>query len=413
MKEVNVYKEYNVTSISPDNDIWARMIVDHLTDETDTVLFDFNRIRLIQPWKNGIFKTFIADKRVKIKIYTDETTKNTIDMMLKMGNYDTEGKVENINIVITPSDTSEAKNIRMLASAIGNRIAYNSEDHSLNLDIRYCVTQIGDPETVTSIKVALEKAVEANPDVRVIRLNYTNTNIQGNMFKLLADIEKDCGFDKRGIVVQELDTNEDKIKKLAIHRVLKGSNKKTIGDKLTDIRKDGIKPGAVVMLHLFKESKSKNEFNQMSDGVYSISRVAIFKGFEKRNNEIILKFIAYYKDTFCTRRHYYLENDYEELTEMKTKEYKFEINEIGYSDKFTGARAHFHLPIQFDEKDSLITYKEGVIDVQTIKVTLPEYIKMVLDDNRILYDNNLLLNCIIKTNKYLKFLDNNAKGDKK
>ena len=68
MKEINVYKEYGLTSISPNNDIWAKMIVDHLVDEDDTVVFDFNRIRLIQPWKNEMFKTFIADKRVKIKI---------------------------------------------------------------------------------------------------------------------------------------------------------------------------------------------------------------------------------------------------------------------------------------------------------------------------------------------------------
>lgn len=413
MKEVNVYKEYGMTSISPNNDIWAKMIVDHLTDEDDTVVFDFNRIRLIQPWKNEMFKTFIADKRVKIKIYTDELTKRTIDMMLKMGNYDTEGKVENINIVVETTDTAKIKNTKRLAENVKNVIEYKSDEHMLSLLVRKAVTQIGNPETVDGIKMALEQVVEKHPDIRLIRLNYTNVTIQGNMFKLLAAISKDCGFDKKGIIIEELDTNEDKIKKLAIHRVLKDTMNKSISDKIMDIKNDNIKPGAAVMLHMFKETKSKNEFNQMNDGEYTISRVAIFNGFEKRNNEITLKFTAYFKDTFCTRRHYYLENDYEELTKMKTKEYRFEINEIGYADKFTGTKAHFHLPIQFDENDSLITYKEGVLNVQTIKVTLPEYIKMVLDDNRIKYDADLLLKCIGKTNKYLKYLKKRAIQEEK
>lgn len=406
MKEVNVYKEYGMTSISPNNDIWAKMIVDHLTDEEDTVVFDFNRIRLIQPWKNEIFKTFIADKRVKIKIYTDETTKRTIDMMLKMGNlnYDITDKVENINIIVQTTDTAKVKTIKRLAENVKNVTVYKSDEHLLELLVRKAVTQIGNPETVDGIKMALKQVVEKHPDIRRIRLNYTNVTIQGNMFKLLAAIEKDCEFDKLGIIVEELDTNEDKIKKLAIHRALKDTMNKSISEKIMDIKNDNIKPGAVVMLHMFKETKSKNEFNQMNDGEYAVSRVAIFNGFEKRNNDIVLKFTAYIKDTFCTRRHYYLENDYEELTKMKTKEYRFEVNEIGYADKFTGTRAHFHLPIQFDENDSLTTYKEGVINVQIIKVTLPEYIKMVLDDNRIKYDADLLLKCIGKTNKYLKYM---------
>lgn len=404
MKEVNVYKEYGMTSISPNNDIWAKIIVDHLTDEEDTVMFDFNRIRLIQPWKNELFKTFIADKRVKIRIYTDELTKRTIDMMLKMGNYDTEGKVENINIVVQTTDTTKVKTIKRLAENIKNIIVYDSTEHTLDLLVRKAITQIGNPETVDGIKMALEKTVEAHPDIKKIRLNYTNVTIQGNMFKLLAAIGKDCGFEKAGILVEELDTNEDKIKKLAVHRVLEDTMNKSTSTKLMDIKNDNIKPGAAVMLHMFKETKSKNEFNQMNDGEYTISRVAIFNGYEKRNNEIVLKFTAYFKDTFCTRRHYYLENDYEELTKMRTKEYRFEIGEIGYADKFTGTKAHFHLPIQFDENDSLTTYKEGVLNVQTIKVTLPEYIKMVLDDNRIKYDTDLLLKCIGKTNKYLKFM---------
>ena len=66
------------------------------------------------------------------------------------------------------------------------------------------------------------------------------------------------------------------------------------------------------------------------------------------------------------------------------------------------------MPIQFDENDSLTTYKEGVLNVQTIKVTLPEYIKMVLDDNRVRYDTELLLKCIGKTNKYLKYMKKKA-----
>ena len=186
MKEINVYKEYGLTSISPNNDIWAKMIVDHLVDEDDTVVFDFNRIRLIQPWKNEMFKTFIADKRVKIKIYTDEMTKRTIDMMLKMGNYDTEGKVENINIVVQTTDTAKVKNIKRLADNVKNVISYNSEKHLLELIVRKAVTQIGNPETVEGIKLALEQTVEKHPDVRLIQLNFTNVTIQGNMFKLIA-----------------------------------------------------------------------------------------------------------------------------------------------------------------------------------------------------------------------------------
>ena len=87
------------------------------------------------------------------------------------------------------------------------------------------------------------------------------------------------------------------------------------------------------------------------------------------------------------------------------------IEDIGLYDKYLGALYHFNKPIQYEPSDSITTYKindEG--GVITRKATLPEYIKLVLDDFNVRHDGEELLKAIAETNRQLRKFWKNQEG---
>ena len=157
------------------------------------------------------------------------------------------------------------------------------------------------------------------------------------------------------------------------------------------------------MLSIFKKTRSVNEFGQMNDGMPVISRVAIFKGFKKEyGSEAILSFRSYKKGTFRTREDYCLMNDFnDDIYEMEYQDFNFKISEIGFADKFTGKRAHFNLPIQFDDSGYLYLHSINNGSVSSNKYTLPEYAKYVFDSWGIEYNRDVLDFCISESNRIL------------
>jgi hypothetical protein len=407
MKIVNVGSEYTISSIGNANNIWTRMLQDVINSNEDKVVFDFKDVKLNQPWKNESFKIFITDKRVCMRLYNNEKIKKTIDALIVLSGNSIDGKVDNIEVIDSNVESIRSKNIKALTNKLVNQISYVKDKNGLDtlrFDVGKGVTQIGSIDTVTAISEALNSYAKAYAGkLKKIELNLTGVMIQENCYKYLANLSIENDFKGKGIIYEELDESYAKIKKLMKYRLLSETGSYTDIDKYNIVKKD-IAPGSVVMLHLFKETKATNEFGQMDDGKYTISRPAIFLGYKKDGNNIILSFRTYIKDTFYTRVGYYVEHDMEEeMEKLETKTYDIKLADIGYGEKFTGRRGHFHLPLQFDKADSINTYIYN-FDTERydeISYTLPEYIKAVFDDHKVKYNEAQLNNCIQLTKNWL------------
>ncbi len=402
MRVVNVSNEYGISTIGANSQLWRGMLKNVIDNNDDKVIFDFKDVKLNQPWKNDYFKMFITDKRVCMRVYNNDKLKKNIDALIIFSNNDIDGKVENIVEVDDSVESAKTKQIKNLTSRFLDRLVYRDDNGVgvVRFDVGKDITQIEGNEAVEAIRKALESFIDTyNGKIKKIEVNFTDVIIGQHCFKYLAKMA--CDFINKGLMYEELDTSYDKIKKLAKYRLLLDSMKLSEIDKYNIIKND-ITPGTVVMLHMFKETKSVNEFGQMNDGQYTISRPAIFLGYKKDGNNVVLSFRSYLKNTFFTKIGYYIENGTEdELEGLETKTYNIKLNEIGYSEKFTGRRGHFHLPLQFDKEDMIESYvNEGGAAVKK-SLTLPEYIKEVFDDNEVRYDKDKLDICINMTNKWL------------
>ena len=77
------------------------------------------------------------------------------------------------------------------------------------------------------------------------------------------------------------------------------------------------------------------------------------------------------------------------------------VEQVGLTDKFTGLLYHFNLPIQYSKDDYIQSYcedEDGVI--WQVQLTLPQYIKMVLDSFGVMYNGASLIYAITKTRDF-------------
>ena len=88
MENISVRDSLGVDTISRTTDAWNKLadIADSIDGE---VRFDFRGVTLMEPWKNEDFKQFIKNERVYLKLYTASKTRDTIELLLAMGNLKT------------------------------------------------------------------------------------------------------------------------------------------------------------------------------------------------------------------------------------------------------------------------------------------------------------------------------------
>lgn len=393
MKVVNVKQAYNLSYIGRNNDIWRDMMKE--LDGEEAVLFDFRNVSLQEPWKNEQFKIFITDNRVHMKVYTAEEIKNTLDALLLLSNSNP-GRIENENIVVKSVLSTKDKTRKMIETRLKGAIILEDEGKIVRFPINKLFSQIGDYLTIEGIKCAIQSTVEENDKIETVIVDFGPMSIQTDVFEKISNMDEELGLNNIEI---ELESQNDQILGyIDILRCIKGAKDLTDTDKMERFS-NMFKPGDVGMLTVFKETRKTDLVGRMGNGEALYCRPAIFDGFERSNGTIYLLFRSFPKKFFYTRNHYYLDNDGERLSGLNPLKQKFVISEIGLQREYTGTKGHFNAPIQYDPKDNISTYRSGTTEV--VRVTLPGYIKMVLDDHKYNYNRSRLLNDIITTEKYL------------
>mgnify|MGYP000844788877 FL=1 len=394
MKTIKVSDIYNVTQISKTNsDAWERLYK-LMENETEDVLFDFKDINLEEPWNNEAFKKFIGNERVHMKIYSSEKIKDTIELACKLGNLKT-GRVINEDEIVEVEPVKDLKQEKLIQNIVNNISIVEDTGMLYMPDV---ASQITNHSTVTALEKAIVGFAETT-HIKKLAIDTETMFIQVNIIELLANMIGK--LKSQGIDVIIMSRDPDISGKINMYRCFSGSRKLTPRERIK-IFKETLQPNTVGMLSKFKDTRRVDEFGRKGDGKPIMCRVAIYKGI--KNGQV--HFITFNGKYFFTKLHYSLDHDGEELKNLVTEHYSMPVEQVGLTDKFTGLLYHFNLPIQYSKDDYIQSYcedEDGVI--RQVQLTLPQYIKMVLDSFGVMYNGASLIYAITKTRDFLDKLD--------
>ena len=395
MEVILVKDIINVDTISKSTTAW-KTIAKAIENVEGEIQLNFRGIQLIEPWTNEDFKQLMKDPRVYIKVYTSEEIKATVELMLALGGLKT-GRVENEDIISAYVMSPKEKQIKMIKENMLREMKL--VDNVMTLNISNIVGYITESSTIEALKQASYELHESQ-GVNHFKVRLNGVSATDDMLKKIAETINSFADD--GITLEfESSDDDDAIGKIVTFQCV-GTKKMSVKERY-DIFRQTIKPRTVGMLTKYARSIKLDSLGRMGDGKPIMCRTAIFNGFKKKDNVIHAVFTTFPLSTFYTKQDYYLENDGEILKRPKTIEISMPLTDIGVCDKFTGREYHFNMPIQLDPEASLsISKVDEENKIVTKKVTLPEFIKMVLDDHGIAYDSGALLDAIIETKRYLK-----------
>lgn len=396
MRTVNVNKEYGIYYISKGNKIWTSLIDSLEGDEP--VLFDFRNVKIQEPWGDYEFRRFILDNRVHMKVYTAQEIKDTVEAMIRLSD-SKPGRVINEDIVVKSVMTPRDIEVKKLEARIYDVMQVEKGGKTIRFKMDSLFSQIGDYLTIDALKMAIKHQTDEHPEINEAIIDFGKAQIYQDVFHKLAEIDVELGV--HGLKI-ELESEDDKsLGYISIERCIKDSKNMTDIEKMDRFNKV-FKPGDVGILTVFRESKKLDYSGRMGDAEALYRRPAIFDGFERVAGSIVLQFRSFPGKYFYTTNHYYLENDGEVLAGLPVTKHRYDISDIGLENLYIGAKGHFNSPIQYDSEEYHSTYRSGT-NVE-IKVTVPEYIKMVLDDHKVKYNYSRLANDIIITDRYLRSL---------
>lgn len=395
MKVVNVYDTFKITQISKYNhDIWPKMR-ELVEAENAPVIFDFEEVELVEPWNNEEFKQFFSNPNVRMRVYSSEKLRDTINLMCMFGNMP-EGRVENVDEVVYEGPTVMDKQQNAFVQRLKQHFFVEKGVAVLNIcDI---IDQIGSGSTVEALESAIQE-YHNDTGVNDFVVNVESIFIQINIIEKLADIIGK--FLSKGISLIINSDDADTAGKISIYQCVAGTNRLNPEDKV-EIFKDLIPMNAVGMLTQYKKTKGKDEFGRCGNGRPLSCRPAIFKGFIQNDEGHFAIFTVFNGNTFMTRMDYENDHDGESHPGLQITKQKINIDEIGLCDKFMGSLFHFTLPIQYRPEDTTTSYHvadDGSVEIREKK--LPEFIKDVLDDFDIPYDEMTLIHSIGETTRFL------------
>lgn len=410
MKEIIIKKEYAVRGVGVETKLFETLC-NRFDDIEEDILLDFTGLKVTTPWLNEYFCELMSNEHIHIRVSEDETFSRNVETMLRLMGCKKLNRIENIYTVEIKVDEAKERKVAHYNSIFDKSLVLEGDKLIIRLKLAG-LTQLGSKETIEFLDEYIKDYCNDNKNIKIVELDVTGLIIVQNVYVAIANFLNSSYFIDRDIkTVERDDLNKKNLEKIKNHRIMKAGEVLPVDSKISILKNFGIKEGTVVILSLFKKTRCTNEFGQMNDGVSHISRFAIFKGYKKEyGNEAILSFRSYKKDTFRTREDYSLNNDLRDtLYEMLYQDFDFKVSEIGFMDKFTGLRAHFNLPVQYDDSGYLYSaiVNEETGSVTSKKFTLPQYAKHVLDRWEIEYNKDSLDFCISESDRLIKEFENN------
>ena len=398
MREALVRDIYRVDTISKGNGkAWMTLmnwVRDNLGPD-EQVQFDFKGIELINPWLTPEFNLFMQDKRIYMKIWNNQDTANTINIMCTMNDNTQEVRAVNVVVPVQKKLTKEELAIIAKAQELQQYFEINGNNPKMAvLHIHKRFDQIGVPITISYIEAAMKQFAKEH-GVTKIRLDAIGISIQSSVIKNLTNLIK--SMEDEGVELEINSTDEEVMNKVNMYQSLDGNEVTSEKDRVRII-KALLHNGKVGMLIKYRDSRAADEFGRRGKGKPISCRVAIYRGLKREKDGIHALITTFNGKTFYTRTHWSLEKDNEILSKLDTEELSIPVEQLGVYNSFLGSHYHLVAPIQKKVEDTMTMYSlDENHKIIRNNLTIPERIKVVLDDWGISYDRESLQMCIQQT----------------
>lgn len=427
-----------------------RELLDFIRSEIGTeeeILLDFKGVNVIEPWtitefgevlkfENVYFRFTSSNKESLVSFVNKIKMKCIIDGLKS-------DRIESVYIEPKRIKTKAEIELEKDGEFFISKFEINDENKSGFINMENIYSQIGSVSTVDALIYAI-KNLKANKGINKFVIKTGKMFIQANIIELLA--KRVMELDKVDGISLDIDTDvDDTAQKLGlyIHNAINESY--TLMDKIKEFV--DLPRNLAIMLVKYKKSRAVDEFGRNGKGQVVSSRIALYRGLCIKDGYGYTKYIkevldidnsgikaevvylasgnmqktevawfsfntvavivdSFNTNKFMTHAEWLTKNDGEIIDDngVEIKRLPFDranifIDDIGLLDKFLGKRYHILNPIQksADENMTIITDINDLGFCVKQTVTIPERIKIVLDDWNEQYNEEELNLAIEKT----------------
>lgn len=402
MLEVKVKDICKVTQISSHNSHeWEviRHLVSGLREKHGVaeVLLDFEDIELHNPYKNNSFLVLLQDKDLYFRVYNDSTLKNTLDMICTAYKHD-KNRIESVTEYCeTPFKVKVDHDVvkRMeCKEKLRQNVVSTHDQYELNL-YKGGIYTVSTESTVDAIIDVLK---EYNDKLFV--LDFGDTDITNNAYKYLANELQQHITDGNLLKIKATD-NEELEQRLDVS-ISVSTNTHTTSREKAILLKNNTEKNVVGLFVKYYPTKSNSKLDNLGRegrGKVLSTQPAIFRGFKVVNSTYcaVLDIYEPMEDNFSPDLDYIADkcNGEDRGHELRKATKVISLNDIGFYNLFAGRKFHFLMPVQEikEETKSIYVVKEDG-GLTTRKVSIPEYMKIVLDEHNVKYNEPVLDECI-------------------
>lgn len=403
MVVISAKKVYNVDTISHYNDKgW--ILIDKAVDDCrnehpgEEIVVDFKGINLIEPWLNAKFREFMAKKTANIVLYNSEDTADYIKTMCITGGMGND-RVKDITVHVEKGKTREELAIERVANNWQSIIVPSDTSSDVAvINIKKMIDQISSAKTIRYIEKAIQIYKENHPDVCKYILNTENMSVEAHSIEAIGKLI--VTLQQRDKVYLRLKNDDPEVENDSrMFAAIKSQGEYDIKKRLESISKY-LKPGRPGLLMAYAKSRSVDRMGRSGNGEIRSCQPAIYLGVVRTSDGPAMKFKLYQLDKFCTHIHWALEHDGEDH-KIVSREVTIPVMNCGLYGIYLGKEYHFNEPLQYHdgvENGSVKMYESNEKgNSVSVEMTIPEFIKRVLDDYDEPYDKEYLEKCILRT----------------
>lgn len=384
---INVSETFNVYGISAkDIDIWKNICLSvKQYPEEQPIILDFKGVLLVEAWKNKYFTNILRLNNVVLRVYHSSEMKRDVDDICNLCDLGT-NRIINIGEVEMVEQVQETGVKRRIIDKLIKNC--HVTEHLLTLDFGKALNSLEKADIVLAIKIALTEVLAENPLVDKIKVDFghvvINENVLDTLFSELKSYIAKYNMEFETVAYKE---------EFKLHMLKHKGN--TVAQKIS-ILQDKLPLDTVVMLTKYVTSKSKDNLGRYGNGVADWCHIAIYRGTEDKH--------AIFDDFLVADFHTSVHKKEQQLppTPVKPTRISIPLSALGFWEEFLGSQYHCNYLVQFTPNESICEWvetKQGKAEMQTL--TLPEFAKVVLDDNKITYNTEQLQMATEYTNKIL------------
>lgn len=389
MVVIELDKLLDINTISKRNSFRFKDIkkkLDEYPDEKEIILDC--RYMDIEDKFNEDFKEIVLDKRVKIRAYNKELY-SAVNTIACFGGYEQDEKVELILIEGKPFEDKVVTESNRMAEKTRNNIKLENGVYRVIVkEVASCIDRL-------STLNGLFKAIEDLDKDKEILFDLSDVVVEDEQLKDFSS--RIIKYNQSGYKVEAITNDATALREMSALVALGKVGRMKSAQKVKVLNEEfPVNTAGILTTY---ESKGSNDIlGRSGGGKVSTVLPAIYIG----NDGNKAKFKVFRLDTFKTAYDYESDNDNEMHPGLRSVIKVLEINELGIGAYCAGHRYHFNLPVQFNEDGFQFTWKESGDSVRRIRVSLPQYMKMVFDEFREDYDYKIMCDCLRMTKDSLK-----------